>query len=389
MITPYFFPAFYYGGPVRVTYELARRLVRLGHEVTVLTTDVLDQTSRYDKRTATAEGVKIHYFKNISNSLACRSHAFLPIGFYSFLGDASAAYDVIHIHEYYTLLTVFAAKFAGKHGIPAFLSAHGSMQVNEARGNQGRKKIFNGLFKDMILGTISAVIALNDKERNDFLCMGMENKRIEIIPNGIDLAEFEALPDRMEFRAKYGIKGDERIILFVGRIHEIKGLDLLLRAFTKLIKRVADVKLVFVGPDDGYLHKLRRMAEESGVLSKVLFTGLLSGKEKLSAYSAANLFALPSRSEGFPVTVLEACASCLPVIVSEACNFREVEARGAGLEIKCDEYALYDGMWKLLNDPQLRARMGMLGKNMVRDNYDWNAIVKRLEHVYQRAVNAC
>lgn len=387
IVSPYFSPAFYYGGPVRVTYEIARRLVQSGHDVTVATTDALDERSRYEQETSTVDGVKIHYFKNVSNTLACRYHAFLPIGLYSFLRNSSGEFDVVHVHEYYTLLTVFVVKFAQKHGVPILLSAHGSMPIDKARGNRRRKNIFNRIFRKTIMGNVTTVVALNEKEKQNFVDAGVERDGIEIIPNGIDICEFEKLPARMEFRKKYGITNDDRVILFVGRIHQIKGLDLLLKVFKELTYKVMDIKLVLVGPDDSYMRPIERMASESGISSNVIFTGLLSGNEKLSAYSGADIFVLPSRSEGFPVTVLEACASGLPVIVSEECNFHDAETSGAGLEIASNTHSLHDAIMKLLNNSELRLRMGASGKQLVRNNYDWNAVVKMVERAYQNAVN--
>ncbi len=387
LVTPYFFPSLYYGGPVRVTYEIARRLVNCGHSVSVVTTDVFDKTSRYDKRAESIDGVTVHYFKNISNHLACRYHAFLPLGLYSFLRDETSKYDVIHIHEYFTLLAVLAAKFGRKDHVPILLSAHGSMPVDGARGNEGRKSIFNRLFRGTIAESVSIAIALNGEEKGHYVRAGIPDNRIEIIPNGIDSSEFQQMPSCMEFRERYNIKKEESIILFVGRIHQIKGLDLLMKSFGDVARKLPRWKLVLVGPDDGAMQTLQSIALESGISSKILFTGLLSGREKLAAYAAADIFVLPSRSEGFPVTVLEACASGLPVIVSKACHFPEVQARGAGFEVDLNEHSLSAAIEKLA-DPESRVSMGTRAKQMVMDNYDWGSIVTRIESAYQKAIKS-
>lgn len=387
IVTPYYYPALYYGGPVRVVYECTRRLVKLGHDVTVYTTDVLDSNTRHDKEMDVVEGVRVRYFRNISNNLACRSHAFLPIGFYSALRNGCSEFDVIHIHEYYTFLTVSAARFARKHNVPFLLSAHGSLPVIEERGRQGRKIVFNWLFSNMILRNISGAIALNEEEKKNYKHLGVPDEKIDIIPNGIDTEEFCCLPEPSEFRNRYNVKRDEKIILFVGRIHEIKGLDILINAFNGILQSIRGIKLVLAGPDDGYMQTLKGMALGNDIFSDVIFTGLLSGKEKLAAYSAADIFVLPSRSEGFPVTVLEACASGLPVILTDRCNFPEIKTYGAGLEVPCMESPLYEALISILGNDEQRKEMGNNGKSMVLSKYNWDSIVKRLEEVYRNVVS--
>lgn len=372
---------------MRVVYECSKRLVKLGHDVTVYTTDVMDRFTRHDKETDIVEGVKVRYFRNISNNLACRHHAFLPIGFYSALRNGCSEFDIIHIHEYYTFLTVSAARLAGKHNVPFLLSAHGSLPTIEERGRQGRKIVFNQLFSKMILRNISGAIALNEEEKRNYKHLGVSDKKIDIIPNGIDTEEFRNLPDPSEFRNRYKIKRDEKVILFVGRVHEIKGLDILINALHRTLQSVRGVKLVLAGPDDGYMKTLKGMALAKGIISDVTFTGLLSGEEKLAAYSAADVFVLPSRSEGFSVTVLEACASGLPVILTDRCNFPEIKTYGAGLEVPCMESPLYEALISLLGNDEQRKEMGNKGKAMVLSKYNWDSIVKRLEEVYRNVVS--
>lgn len=387
IVTPYYYPALYYGGPVRVIYECTKRLIKLGHEVTVYTTDLMDRNTRHEKERNVVEGVNVRYFRNISNNMACRHHAFLPIGFYSTLKNSCSEFDVIHIHEYYTLLTVSAARFAIIYKVPFLLSAHGSLPVIEERGRQGRKIIFNRLFSNLILKNISGVIALNDEERKNYKHLGVPDEKIDIIPNGIDIEEFRCLPDPAEFRNRYNIKRDEKIILFVGRIHEIKGLDILINAFHGILQGIRGVKLVLAGPDDGYMQTLKGIVLEKGILSDIIFTDLLSGEEKLAAYSAADIFVLPSRSEGFPVTVLEACASGLPVVITDRCNFPEIKTYGAGLEVPCMEFPLYEALISLLANDEQRKEMGNKGKSMVFSKHNWDSIVKRLEEVYRNVVS--
>ena len=104
-----------------------------------------------------------------------------------------------------------------------------------------------------ILEHATKIIALNKMEAEQYKTMGVDESKIEIIPNGIDVSYYGDLPERGSFREKYRIKDNEKVILFLGRIHKIKGVDLLVDAFSEVIRDIDDVKLVIVGPDHGYL----------------------------------------------------------------------------------------------------------------------------------------
>jgi glycosyltransferase involved in cell wall biosynthesis len=182
--------------------------------------------------------------------------------------------------------------------------------------------LYDSFFGRKLLKHASKVIALTEMEEQQYRNMGVPKEKIEVLPNGIDLSEFADLPPKGSFKRKFGIGNDERIVLYLGRIHKIKGIDLLVKAFAKLIK-LEDVRLVIVGPDDGYLCELEALIGSLKIENSVLVTGPLYGKEKLMAYVDAEVYVLPSRYETFPMTVLEAVACGTPVILTENCGMAE------------------------------------------------------------------
>nr|WP_054859007.1 glycosyltransferase [Methanobacterium formicicum] len=151
------------------------------------------------------------------------------------------------------------------------------------------------------------MIALNNTELSLYEKFGLNKKKVQIIPNGISLVKEDILQKKGLFRIKYQINEDQNIILYLGRIHESKGIDLLIRAFSDLKTSVNKSKLVIVGPDDGFMPKIETLVKKLKIKNDVIFTGPLYGDEKKMAYLDADIFVTPSFT-GFPITFLEACS---------------------------------------------------------------------------------
>src|SRR5262249_26769387 len=146
---------------------------------------------------------------------------------------------------------------------------------------------------------------------------------LEIIPNGVasDFAaiNFSAQPN---LRARYSL-GNGPVVLFLGRLHERKGLQFLIPAFARAIHshpNLIDARLLVVGPDEGMLSVAQTLAETENVADHVVFTGLLEGQDRLAAFATATLYVLPAIGEGLSMAALEAMAAGLPVILTPGCN---------------------------------------------------------------------
>jgi len=233
-----------------------------------------------------------------------------------------------------------------------------------------------------ILDEAAAVIALNRMEERQCMSMGVKEDRIRIIPNGVNTSEFEQLPERGALRTKFGIGPDWPVVLYLGRIHRIKGLDLLLTAFASLVKELKDVRLILAGPDDGFLTDLKSQARFGGIEDRVIVTGPLYNREKLEAFVDADVYVLPSSYEMFPNTVLEAWGCGTPVIVTNRCGISDLVSR-AGLVVEYNEYELKVAIARILGDDSLRRRFTEEGKRLVRDELHWGKIVERFELLYR------
>lgn len=378
-VIPYFVPAWDYGGPVQVAYNISRELVKRGHEVTVYTTDTLSANSRVEKDEEVIDGIRVRRFRNPSNWLAARHHLFLPPSSIKAIRDNLRKFDVIHLHEYWALWNAVLQHYARKYHIPYLVQAHGSLPPMVAK--QNLKKLYNIFCGHNLLKNASKVIALTRAEAEQYKGMGVNEDRIEIVPNGIDPAEYSNLPPRGGFRQKYGISKDDKLILYLGRIHQSKGIDLLLEAVANMGKKSDEVKLAIVGPDDSYLPTLERLIAELGISNRLLITGPLYGEDKFRAYADGDVFVTPS-FYGFPVTFLEACACGLPIVTTQARGELDWLDGQAGLVVAYDKGQLSNAITRILSDYKLRQEFGEKGKSLVREQFNWPTIAKQAEHVY-------
>ena len=209
-----------------------------------------------------------------------------------------------------------------------------------------------------------------------------------VVPLGVDLREFQNLPEPGRFRERFPEIGPKQIILFLGRINFKKGLDLLVQALAQVVRHRRDVHLVVAGPDnDGWGGRVRDWLQAAGLTDYATFTGMLLGEEKLAALRDAQMFVLPSYSENFGLAVVEAMACGLPVVISDQVNiWREVAAAGAGLVGPCEATRLAENLEALLADPERGAEMGRRGKALVAGRFQWDGVALALQDLYARLI---
>ena len=374
-IIPFFTPA--RGGSVTAPYNLSKHLTKRGHEVTIFTTD-FELDEEYIKSLDGVRVVPFHCIANIGLMLISPTMK-------KQLKKEIKNFDVIHMHNFRSYQNNIVHHYAKKYRVPYILQAHGSILPFFQK--QRLKKLYDWVWGYRILKDASKVIALTKVEAEQYKKMGVEEDKIKIVPNGIDLSEYDNLPETGEFRRKYSIGNDEKVILYLGRIHKIKGIDLLVKAFTDLIKELDDVRLVIAGPDDGFLSTLEGQIEDLNVGTKILFTGPLYDGDKLEAYVDADVYVLPSVYEIFGITVIEACACGMPVIVTDRCGIADVVDGRAGCVIGYDKDQLRDMISKVLSDEGLRMRFGAEGKRLVGKEFGWDKVVMKIENIYKYVQN--
>jgi glycosyltransferase involved in cell wall biosynthesis len=390
-VIPYYAPAWAYGGAVRAATDLTRALVGEGHHVVVLTTDTLSPSERTVKPREVIGGVHVYRVRNWSNTLRGRLNLSTPIRFQAAARRLIREHsiEVVHCHELRTVENLRVAPVANRLGVPLVVSPHGTLPLDTGRASV--KRTWDALFGVRLLPRVDQVIALTADEATDAKAiwaargLSLPDERISIVPNGVHLNEFEHLPDGEAFRARWKL-GKGPVTLFLGRLHERKGLQLLIPAFGEAVKQAPDARLLIVGPDEGMLATLQAQANDFNLAGRVIFTGLLTGQDRLEALAAADLFALPAVGEGFSMAVLEALACGLPVLLTPGCHFPEVADAGAGLVVERAIPALSDALGALLTDPDRRAQMGRAARDLVRARYAWPQVVRQLEAAYRTVI---
>jgi glycosyltransferase involved in cell wall biosynthesis len=375
-------PGNFASGVTQVLYYMNKELVKRGHKIEVWAAKTLDLKTRSKNKTAVVDGIGVHYFSYLMHYYTF----FLSPSLVQAARSRLNEFDVIHIHDFRTFHGPVVAHYAQKNGIPYVLQAYGSLPRMMAVPKL--KQAYDTLWGYQLLSDASKVIALNKTEAEQYKSMGVGKDKIEIIPNGIDLSEFQNLPRRGQFREKYGLDANQKIILYLGRIHKIKGLDLLVEAFVELIKKFHDVKLAIVGPDDGYLPIIKKRIDELGISSKVLLTGHLHERERLTAYVDADVYVLPSVYDISPSTVLEACACATPVIITSSCGLANwVEDYHAGYVVPHDKDQLQQALSVILIDEKLRQQLGNQARRLVEEQFDWNKIANQVEATYEAVIH--
>lgn len=369
-------PAYSYGGPPKVAYEISKELVKRGHEVSVYTTDVYTSEKRFQgENPSSLDGIDIYRFKNLNNNLA-HSNLSLAPEMASKLNKSINNFDLIHLREYRTFQAIFVSHYARKKDIPYILQPHGSLLPIFEKKKM--KKFFDIIIGQKILNNAKMVIALNSYESYQCQKMRVNRDKVRIVPNPIDVTTHHNI-EAGSFKEKYGLNADEKIILYLGRIHKIKGIDLLVKAFSYLINELDLVKLVIVGPDDGFSDVLKRLINKYGIANDVLFTGPLYGNDKYEAYFDADVYVLPSRYEIFGNTILEASICGTPVIVTDRCGLSDF-VNEVGSVVPYDEYALKDAIKKVLKNDSSIKKEEIL--NILQNRFGLKKVVNNIEQIY-------
>ena len=367
-----------HGGSAMVPYEMSKHLHNAGHDVTVLTTDFQMENDFIDSLDG-VEVIPFHCQMNIGSLLISSSMK-------EYLKQNINKFDIIHMHNFRTYQNIIIHRFAKKYKIPYVLQAHGS--VPRIIEKKGLKNLFDIFFGYKILRDASKVIAVSNIEVNQYVEMGVPKEKIVVIPNGIDISLFDDLPEKGTFRKQYGIS-EKYIVLFLGRLHEIKGIDLLIRSYAELKKELNDVVLVLAGSDDGYKAKAEMLINELNLTNDVRFIGHVSGADKLATYVDADVLVYPSIFEIFGLVPFEAIMCGTPIIVTDDCGCGDlVKEANCGYLVKYgDVNDLEEKMKYVIENPYDGKKLVDAGREYIEENIAWNNVVKQMEEVYENCIH--
>lgn len=380
-----FAPAYSYGGPPRSSYQISKNLAANGHDVHVFTTDVYDSSQRYDPEIhpLPTNNLNISRFHTISNTLAYKVRFNFAPGMARNFATSIDSFDIVHIEEFRTPQAALAWRYATKANIPYVLQTRGGVP----RTLKSKQKwVFDKIIGERLFRDAARIIATSHSESGRYFEVfpDTDPEKIAHIPNGVDLEKYRDPPELGGFRDEHAIDPDSPVVLFVGRLDEMKGVDLLINAFKSVIDAVPEAELYIVGPDDGQRNDLESQTEVLGLTDAIHFLGPLYDREKLQAYVDADVFVLPSkyRYESFGNVVIEAMACETAVVLTEKCGASEWIPAEAGRTVGASAEEISAGIVEILSDTGLRSSMADSGRELVLERFNWSTISEMIEDIY-------
>ena len=370
------------GGISRVVYDLSHRLIKDGHEVTVVTYRDGEVPYYEDDK-----GVKVYRVDNYMIQPNNFIDWILQLNF-NMVERASqiiaeqGKFDVIHAHDW---LVANAAKTL-KHSfdIPIVATIHATEAGRNSGIREPNQKYINDTEWMLTYEANEVIVNSNYMKSEVQRLFGLPFEKINVVPNGVNLNKFTGMDRDYSFRRKYAMD-NEKIILFMGRLVYEKGVQNLIAAMPKVLASYHDAKLVIAGKG-GMLDELKAQADYLGISNKVYFAGYMNGKDVERMYKAADISVFPSTYEPFGIVALEGMLAERPIVVSDAGGLGEiVEHRVTGMKSYCgNPNSIADSILELLFNPELCDNIVKNAK--VKENYNWQKIAQDTHFTYQKAI---
>ncbi len=382
-VIPWLAPRF--GGPAILVPQASVAMAERGHHVEIVTTNA-DRSGVLEIETGRVidwAGAAATFHPLSKPRRYATSWAMLAD-----LQQRVSTFDVVHIHYLYRFHGLAAAIAARSHGVPYIIQPHGSLDPWHRRQKRWAKDLYHAVIEDSIIRGAVAMLCTSTREERSIRHLGY-TLPTWVIPIGIDSNELRA-PGAAGFCETQGIDGDARVVTFLGRISEKKGVPLLLEAFQRTATAFSRAHLVVAGPDDeGIGRGLMPMIAEAGLADRVSFVGVVDTPAKRALLQRSEVFVLASADESFGIAVAEAMAVGCPVVVSPDVAIEDVvRASGAGFVVARDPSAIADAVATILGDPGHADAMGEAGRRAVDERFSWPMIAEQTEEMYHAVVGA-
>ena len=365
------------GGATTACLGLATTMSKRGHTVRIVTTDRGFSEGEHER----TRGVAI---EALPGSWPAFFGTSWPL--YRRLREAIAEVDVVHLHSLYLFHDWAASRLCRRFDKPYIVEPHGTLDPYIYRRHRWRKAAIEVMFQNAALER-AAGLHYTAREEWELARPHARTARGSIIPIGIDLAAYEHLPPREALNERYPMINRRKVILFLGRLSFKKGLDVAVSAFADVARDRDDLFLIIAGPDDGVRSGIERRIKALGMADRSLFTGMVQGTEKNMILAGSSVFLLPSQSENFGITVVEAAACGIPVVISDRVNvspdFKDAEA---GLVAAPNAEAFARHLRFLLENPLRAEEIGRRGAALVHQRFTWDALSDLYEEMYVTAV---
>lgn len=375
-VIPYMHPAA--GGPPVVVDRLSRELVARGHQVRVLTTDYFSR-GQTAWQTEDPRPYEMEVYPT-------RGGYCFGSKFRSAIRSDVRASDVVHVHTLWTYASLAAARACVAAKTPFLVMPHGMLDPYSVKRGWFKKQCYGRLVEWPLLRRASGMCYTHPEEQRlaASTCHGLP-------PGHIVELGTESPPDcpRAELRAEFLTRHQElrgrTVVLFLGRLHSKKGLDLLIPAFDAVRQQRPDAHLLLVGPGEPtYVQSIRDEVTRRGLDTAVTFTGVLYGRDKWAAMAASDLFILPSYQENFALAAVDAVRSGLPVLLSRRVNlWKDLVDAGVGRDCEPELNSVTAALGACLDDAAWRQSAIPAGKELLSERFNWATTTARLETVYE------
>ncbi len=381
-VSNYFKPHWEGGGPTKICYDLAILLNYKGHDITVFTTEGSNPGIVVDvNKEVLVDDIKVYYFSNVIKMFAKKFHFFTPFHSIKIIKNNIKNFDIIHIHEGNALLGPIVCYYARKFKIPYVWQGHGSLINKLDQKYAIYYKILDKIFGDIVKHA-SAAVALNENEALNYQKMGIDRRKIYIIPNGIDVKKYLNYIKTNKFRLKYGLL-DKKIILYLGRINKIKGIEIILEALTNITISRDNYVFIIAGPDDGFLKDVIKLIEKYQIGDNVIIAGPIYEEDKINLMKESDLFVLMSHYDTYPISVLEASACGLPSIISKHCEISNLLDGKSSIIIENESKILANNIVNLLSNPLKYEDLKDGGIQLALSTFNINSVALKLEDLYK------
>ncbi len=372
------------GGIARVVYDLSKRLIKDGHDVTVVTYKEGDMPDFENDK-----GVKVYRVPNFEINPNNFIDWIMQLNFNlvaktTEIINKEGKFDVIHAHDW---LVAYAAKTL-KHSfdIPLVATIHATEAGRNSGIHDDTQRYINDTEWMLTYEATEVIVNSNFMKGHVQGLFGLPFDKINVISNGINLNNFNGIERDYEFRRQYAMD-NEKIILFMGRLVYEKGVQHLISAMPKILSNYNDAKLIIAGKG-GMLDELRAQVDNMGLSSKVYFTGYLNGKQVQKMYKCADVAVFPSTYEPFGIVALEGMLAGVPTVVSDVGGLNEIVDHGVnGMKAYAgNPNSIADSILTVLYDAKLATTIAKNAKAKVREEFNWNKIAQDTHYVYERAI---